>query len=616
MKKAFTLVELLGVLVILGIILAIATPIVNSIINESKQVAYEEQINILIKQATLFSTKNNLGYENNNYKTIEFEELIDDGFINEIPKNPLTNETLEGCIVYAWKNEISQYDFKYEEECNPDDDNDSYKVTIEISNTFNWYNEDIKVNVITNGNSYQYCVSNTECIPNKTGEILIVEEGVHTVCAVAQNYGKQSEVVCQEFKLDKTTPVLEAKELNITLLKNTNNEIKEFFTYSFGISGGELLCDFNNTIELKDGLNQVTCTANGNNNLKVTKSINITITEPNLMISGEEFQNKIGTYRDTIKEINFLSSKSGKYETATIKWDLSEDNNEVVVGYIEEVEGRQILNIESNGKIIAHEKLGGYCTTYNNQYKSLFCKFIALENINFNNALDTSNVTDMSYLFQNNSKLLSLDLSSIDTSNVINMTNMFNNVQSITTLDLSNFNTSKVTSMLNMFASTISLTDINLTSFNTKNVTNMNYMFTNVSKIKTIDVSSFDTSNVTTMTQMFGYMYSLENLDLSNFNTSKVTSMAVMFSGSAAKNIILTSFDTSNVTTMTRMFNYATRLETLDLSSFDTSKVNDFSKMFTQTTKVTTAYAKTTQDALNFNNSSEKAANINFIVKP
>ena len=64
---------------------------------------------------------------------------------------------------------------------------------------------------------------------------------------------------------------------------------------------------------------------------------------------------------------------------------------------------------------------------------------------------DTSNVTNMNYMFSGCSSLQSLDLSNFDTSNVTNMGSMFNGCSSLQSLDLSNFDTSKVTNMDGMF---------------------------------------------------------------------------------------------------------------------------------------------------------------------
>ncbi len=74
--------------------------------------------------------------------------------------------------------------------------------------------------------------------------------------------------------------------------------------------------------------------------------------------------------------------------------------------------------------------------------------------------LNTSEVTDMGYMFMRCSKLTSLDVSHFNTSKVINMNQLFSNCTGLTSLDLSNFNTSKVTTMLRMFYNSTNLRTI------------------------------------------------------------------------------------------------------------------------------------------------------------
>lgn len=93
----------------------------------------------------------------------------------------------------------------------------------------------------------------------------------------------------------------------------------------------------------------------------------------------------------------------------------------------------------------------------------LFRDFVYVETIDLNN-FDTSNVTDMSWMFDCQS-LTTLDLSNFNTSNVTNMWAMFRNCSSLTSLDLSNFVTSNVTDMSQMFLNCLSLTTIDLRKF-------------------------------------------------------------------------------------------------------------------------------------------------------
>ena len=119
----------------------------------------------------------------------------------------------------------------------------------------------------------------------------------------------------------------------------------------------------------------------------------------------------------------------------------------------------------------------------------------------------------------------------LNTSEVTDMSYMFSNCESLTSLDLSTFNTSKVTSMAVMFWGCTNLTSLDLSSFNTSNVTSMQSMFGHSNNLTILDLSGFDTHNVTVMYEMFSDCWQLKTLDLRGFNTSKVTSMRAMFYG-------------------------------------------------------------------------------------
>jgi len=204
-------------------------------------------------------------------------------------------------------------------------------------------------------------------------------------------------------------------------------------------------------------------------------------------------------------------------------------------------------------------------------------KFLELDLSNF----DTSNVTNMHYMFFDISNLTTLNLSSFNTSNVTNMRYMFSGMSNLTAINLSSFNTSQVTDMSYIFSYMFKLTSLDLSNFDTSKVTNMGSMFYYMPELATLNLSNFDTSKVTNMSSMFYYMSKLTTLDLSNFDTSKVTNMRDMFSGMSNLTALnLSSFDVSQVTDMSSMFNGVSNLTTLNLSNFDTSKVTDMDFMF------------------------------------
>ncbi len=213
--------------------------------------------------------------------------------------------------------------------------------------------------------------------------------------------------------------------------------------------------------------------------------------------------------------------------------------------------------------------------------------FSQLEEVKFEN-FDTSEVTSLSYFFNNCSKLTSLDLSCFNTEKATNMTGMFFQCNALKNVNLSSFNTANVTSMKWMFCGCSNLTNLDLSNFNTAKVTTMYSMFDRCKNLQTIDVSSFDTSSVTDMIWMFSNCESLKALPLKHFNTSNVTNMNFMFSNCKSLELLdVSSFDTSQVTVMNAMFYGCSNLTSLDVSSFNTSKVTNMNLMFGSLTNLT-----------------------------
>ncbi|MCH1650474.1 DUF285 domain-containing protein, partial [Enterococcus hirae] len=105
-------------------------------------------------------------------------------------------------------------------------------------------------------------------------------------------------------------------------------------------------------------------------------------------------------------------------------------------------------------------------------------------------------------------------LSQLDTSNVTNMEYMFHGMRSVTSLDVSGFDTSNVTNMDAMFYSMSNVTSLDVSGFDTSKVTEMAFMFDSMSRLTSLDLNSFDTSKVTVMDSMFFGMQSLTSLDI------------------------------------------------------------------------------------------------------
>jgi len=148
-----------------------------------------------------------------------------------------------------------------------------------------------------------------------------------------------------------------------------------------------------------------------------------------------------------------------------------------------------------------------------------------LESITGMAYLNTSEVTNMSYMFALCGELKNLDLSNFNTTKVTNMSYMFYECKALTSLDVSGFNTAKVTTMKSMFSDCYVLTSLDVSGFNTAKVTDMTSMFNECIALTGLNVSNFDTRLVTNMSWMFSFCRHITDFNLGNFNTDNVTKM-------------------------------------------------------------------------------------------
>ena len=98
---------------------------------------------------------------------------------------------------------------------------------------------------------------------------------------------------------------------------------------------------------------------------------------------------------------------------------------------------------------------------------------------------------------------LDYETSNIDTSNITDMNYMFLNCKKLTSLDLSNFNISDVTNISSMFLNCKNLTSLDLSKFNTSNVTDMHSIFNDCSNLTYLDIRNFDFTKVISDSNMF-----------------------------------------------------------------------------------------------------------------
>ena len=284
----------------------------------------------------------------------------------------------------------------------------------------------------------------------------------------------------------------------------------------------------------------------------------------------------------------YIATYESSTQTLTFKENVGEtlpENSAWVKDKLNVTEINRRLGNMTIVHIVFDKSFSTYTPTSLNGF---FASLKKLETITDLEYLNTENVTNMSSMFDNCSKLTSLDVTKFNTANVTDMSYMFDNCSKLTSLDVTNFNTEKVTSMSYMFSGCTNLTSLDVTKFNTANVSDMSDMFSDCSKLTSLDVSKFNTVNVTNMNSMFYNCSKLTSLDITSFNTAKVSDMSYMFSGCTSLTLLdVTKFNTAYVTNMSCMFSGCTNLTLLDVTNFNTANVTTMNRMFYNCSKLT-----------------------------
>ena len=330
----------------------------------------------------------------------------------------------------------------------------------------------------------------------------------------------------------------------------------------------------NHTIKLGMKLNSSLKPGNYENKLIISVVSN-PYTPKAIMTEGSDFNDKLKDLETVTNKIEHFKKSTVAPAASMNAVNIEDEESECEIKLWLDPTDKTAYYYTEPEKVYLNED--GSRMFYRNWIDNRLVNILDIDLSNF----DTSQVTNMRYMFYDMQNLTALDLSNFDTSKVTDMNAMFYRVINLTTLNLSNFDTSMVTDMEEMFYVMNNLTSLDLSNFDTSQVTNMGWMFRDMLNLTSLNLSNFDTSKVTNMSHMFTNMRSLTALDLSNFDTSKVTDMESMFYGMFNLTTLdLSNFDTSKVTDMSDMFCNMFNLTSLDLSNFDTSKVTDMNRMF------------------------------------
>ena len=594
-QKGFTLIELIGTIVLISMLVLIITPTANRVIKIGKIRADQQQTSSIELAARNWGAdhRNELP-EKDTIKDIAVSQLQEEGYLDKGIKMPSTSELISGCVrienisTYEKTKQVYEYTFKDKiDECIVNFDsnlvvNISAKEIIngiEQTNEYNntWTKNPIRLIASAKSNgqdikasryTWRKATSNEE-ISTTTSNSKVVqlakEEGTIPYYVSIDGSGYYGP---KNLKIDTKAPTITDNGSGIAGYQLTSNKVKPTNWISINNSPQTYTNEITKTpgvyyIWVKDTIGNISAA------MKATFKEHV----PNRIIQVRNNTDAFweATYSEKIVSIKFENHTN--VPNGATSWDVSADKDRGVMAWIVKDTSdstKYVLHIGGKGGVIA-----------NKNSSNLFYNFKNVKSITFGSNFDTSSVTNMIDMFYGCSGLTSLDLSKFNTSEVTSMSGMFWNCKSLTSLNISNFNTSRVTNMARMFENCENLKSLDVSKFDTSKVTTMSNMFDGCSNLTSLDVSKFDTSKVTTMLSMFYGCSSLTSLDVSKFDTSKVTSMKSMFAG--CKNLTslnVSNFDTSKVTAMDWMFYHCSGLTSLNVSKWDTSNVTNMSYTF------------------------------------
>ena len=204
-----------------------------------------------------------------------------------------------------------------------------------------------------------------------------------------------------------------------------------------------------------------------------------------------------------------------------------------------------------------------------------------LESIEGLELLDTSNVKDMSYMFQKCTSLKSISCIDIETNSALSTKGMFLDCENLTTLDLSTCDMSLVEDMSKMFAGCKGLESIRLPK--TQNVKNLSEFLleTGVSKESGTEIKgSLNTANCENMS-CFAKDSNIQNINfVENFNTESLKDASYAFSSCSPMSIDLSNWNMKNVENLNGMFMNCSILKDCNVSGWDMPNLKQCEMMF------------------------------------
>lgn len=451
MKKGFTLVELLGVIILLGVIALVITPAVDKTIKKGKVEAFEKTKENILAGAQNWASDNRmiLPEKDNDFITITIKELKQEGYLDYELRNPKTKKCISNNVELSVtrKSENFDYSFVGELEDGPDSDCGSVADTpyLFLNGKNPYYlnqngtyeepgysakdvdNNDITDDVVITNNinpaeygeyTVKYSVTNSGVKTTKTRKVIVKDNEKPVITFPLSTI------------LDISTTTFNSLD-RVTVTDNSGEEITPVVAgnISLGVEGTYYLTyiatdSSGNTNSLK---RKIIVTKNP---LKYESVIAID-NKPKTKSTGFWGNSKIPV--EAVRKIDKVDKAPTTYAS---KWYIEDGGSIPITAYAvgDSSSGYDILLVSKKSVIYAPED-SSYLFSYIGSKENIGVYEIDLS------WLDTSYVKNMSHMFENfgSMDLVSLKLGPhFDTSKVTNMDSMFYKLgsTSLTTLNL------------------------------------------------------------------------------------------------------------------------------------------------------------------------------------
>ena len=307
--KAFTLIELMAVLIIIGLLALISVPLVTGILRRSREKSYDIQVETIIAEANRWVATNSFCLPSHQYDAscgVSVAQLIKEGLIDNKVFDPRDKSEMTGCVVISYLNTLPngdiEYEYSYEQYCPIKNGTIIY-----FNPTTNQECSDYHVSNSNNGNvngcMKWYAFGDTKTEVNLLLDHNITEISYHTFCSVVTKEVQTNDTTSWNSAIINTVRNITAEEIaKITghPTFNQNPSAQDEFYFQTNTQTGSQACQssctfgwiydrtsdscknngcFNNSLGLADGYWTDSSTTGGIFRVMPSGNLNIAIVD-------------------------------------------------------------------------------------------------------------------------------------------------------------------------------------------------------------------------------------------------------------------------------------------------------------------------------------------------